>query len=82
MFSFSTKIKNSLTRTRSSVFGQITGLFEANQIDDELWDDLEALLIQAYVGVETTLELINCTFSGNSAMNGYSLATLASVSPE
>ena len=58
MFNFGTKIKNSLTRTRSSVFGQITGLFGAGQIDDELWDDLEALLIQADVGVETTLDLI------------------------
>ena len=58
MFSFGAKIKNSLTRTRSSVFGQITSLFGPGQIDDELWDDLEALLIQADVGVETTLELI------------------------
>jgi fused signal recognition particle receptor len=58
VFNFSSKIKGSLTRTRNSVFGQITGLFGASQIDDKLWDDLEALLIQADVGVETTLELI------------------------
>jgi fused signal recognition particle receptor len=58
VFSFSSKIKDSLTRTRNSVFGQITGMFGAGQIDDEFWDDLEALLIQADLGVETTLELI------------------------
>ena len=59
MFSFSTeKIKNSLFKTRSSFFGQISGLFGGSEITDELWDDLEALLIQADVGVETTMALI------------------------
>lgn len=58
MFSFGKKIQESLTRTRSSVFGQINGLFGGGQIDDEFWDDLEALLIQADVGVETTTALI------------------------
>jgi fused signal recognition particle receptor len=52
------KIKESLTRTRNSFFGQIAGLFGANEITDELWDDLEALLIQADVGVETTIGLV------------------------
>ena len=33
-------------------------MFGGTEIDDELWDDLEALLIQADVGVETTLNLI------------------------
>ncbi len=59
MFGFGkNKIRESLSRTRNSVFGQITGLFGAGEIDDELWDDLEALLIQADVGVETTMDLI------------------------
>ncbi|HEX9923445.1 MAG TPA: signal recognition particle-docking protein FtsY [Anaerolineae bacterium] len=59
MFSFSGKnIKDSLARTRKSVFGQITTLLGAGEIDDEFWDDLEALLIQADIGVETTLALI------------------------
>jgi fused signal recognition particle receptor len=52
------KLRDSLARTRGSFFGQIAGLFGASDIDDELWDDLEALLIQADVGVETTLELV------------------------
>lgn len=59
MFSFGrNKIRESLTRTRNSVFGQITNLFGGGEITEELWDDLEALLIQADVGVETVMGLI------------------------
>jgi fused signal recognition particle receptor len=52
------KIKESLSRTRNSIFGQINTLFGGNEITDELWEDLEALLIQADVGVETTEQLL------------------------
>jgi fused signal recognition particle receptor len=52
------KLWESLARTRGSFFGQIAGLFGASDIDDELWDDLEALLIQADVGVDTTQALV------------------------
>ncbi len=38
--------------------GQLSGLFAANEIDDEFWDDLEAILIQADVGVDATLEIV------------------------
>jgi fused signal recognition particle receptor len=58
VFNFSSKIKDSLTRTRNSFFGQVADLFGASQITDELWDDLEALLIQADVGVDTTTKLV------------------------
>jgi fused signal recognition particle receptor len=51
-------IRESLARTRRQVFGQIAGLFGAGDITDETWDDLEAILIQADVGVETSLELV------------------------
>lgn len=52
------KLRESLARTRGSFFGQIVGLFGASNISDELWDDVEALLIQADVGVDTTLSLV------------------------
>jgi fused signal recognition particle receptor len=52
------KLRDSLSKTRSSFLGQITDLFAENEIDDELWEDLEAILIQADVGVQTTLELV------------------------
>ena len=54
----SDKLWESLERTRSSFFGQISGLFGASEVTNETWDQLEALLIQADVGVETTLSLI------------------------
>jgi fused signal recognition particle receptor len=52
------KLRVSLTRTRKSVFGRIVTLLGAGEIDDETWDDLEALLIQADVGVETTSTIV------------------------
>lgn len=52
-------IRDSLKRTRQSVFGQIVSVLGAGEIDDETWEDLEALLIQADVGVPTTLELVD-----------------------
>lgn len=54
----SEKLRDSLARTRGAFFGQIAGLLGTSDIDDEFWDDLEALLIQADVGVDTTLSLV------------------------
>jgi fused signal recognition particle receptor len=48
-----------LRRTRQSFFGQMSELFQRTTIDESLWDDLEALLIQADVGVETTETLLD-----------------------
>lgn len=52
------RFKDTLARTRGAFFGQIAGLFGANEIDETLWEDLEALLIQSDVGVDTTLALV------------------------
>lgn len=52
-------IRESLSKTRQSVFGQVAGLFGAGDIDDIFWEDLEALLIQGDVGVKTTLDIVN-----------------------
>jgi fused signal recognition particle receptor len=51
-------IRESLSRTRQSVFGQIAYVLGSGDITDETWEDLEALLIQADVGVPTTLALV------------------------
>lgn len=51
-------IRDSLSRTRRSVFGQIVNVLGMGEIDEATWDDLEALLIQADMGVETTLDII------------------------
>jgi len=51
-------IFESLRKTRNAVFGQIAQLLGAGDIDAATWDELEALLIQGDVGVETTLALL------------------------
>ncbi|MGE5620870.1 MAG: signal recognition particle-docking protein FtsY [Sphingomonadaceae bacterium] len=53
------KIDSSLRRTRESFFGKIAGVFSRGSIDEDLWDELEELLIQADVGVETTEKLLD-----------------------
>jgi len=52
------KLKESLSKTRGSFFGRITGLLRGNRIDEEMWEELESLLIQADVGINTTLDLM------------------------
>ncbi|MFQ5885931.1 MAG: signal recognition particle-docking protein FtsY [Anaerolineae bacterium] len=47
-----------LTRTRRSYFGRIRGLLARGEVNEALWQELEELLIQADVGVETTVALI------------------------
>ncbi len=58
MFNRLKSLKDSLSRTRNQTFGQIMQVLGQSEITDETWNDLEALLIQADVGVETTEELI------------------------
>ena len=58
MFRRNSQVRNGLTRTRTSFFGRIAGLFTGRQITDETWEELEELLIQADVGVATTMGLV------------------------
>jgi len=51
-------LRESLRRTRTSVFGQIVSILGAGEINDDTWEDLETLLIQADVGVPTTLRIV------------------------
>ena len=53
------KWKEGLARTSRAAFGQIATIFGATEITDETWDELEALLIQADIGVETTLAVLD-----------------------
>lgn len=53
------KWKVGLSKTSKAAFGQIATLLGATQITDDLWDDLESLLIQADIGVETTVEILD-----------------------
>jgi fused signal recognition particle receptor len=51
-------IRDSLSRTRNNVFGQIASVLGAGDITEETWEDLEALLVQADIGVPTTLAIV------------------------
>ncbi|HMM40845.1 MAG TPA: signal recognition particle receptor subunit alpha, partial [Thermomicrobiales bacterium] len=52
------ELEEGLKKTRRGIFADITALFDRSDIDEELFEDLEALLIQADLGVDTTLKLV------------------------
>lgn len=52
------KWKHGLERTRKVAFGRLSTIFGATEITVETWDELEATLIQADIGIETTQQLI------------------------
>ncbi|WP_064683848.1 signal recognition particle-docking protein FtsY [Rhizobium bangladeshense] len=51
------RLRNGLARTSSQLTSQITALFTKRKLDDETLQDLEDLLIQADLGVETALRV-------------------------
>jgi len=51
-------LRDGLKRTRQSFFGRIAQAIGATEIDEDSWDEVEALLLQADVGVSTTTQLI------------------------
>lgn len=53
------KWKQSLEKTRKSTFGRIATLVGASQIDQDTWDNLEALLIQSDLGVATASSILD-----------------------
>jgi fused signal recognition particle receptor len=46
--------RSGMSKTRQSFFGRIGQMLGGSNIDDDTWDDIEALLIQADLGVDTT----------------------------
>ncbi len=56
--SFSERLKNGLSRSRSEVWGKVTGLFSGNKIDDETLESLEEVLYAADIGPQTVSELM------------------------
>jgi fused signal recognition particle receptor len=52
------RLRGRLARSRSG-FGQgLLGLLGAGELDEESWEDVEAMLLQADLGPDTTLELV------------------------
>ena len=50
--------KDGLSRTSKAAFGQIASLLGTSEITEETWDDLETLLIQADMGIETASSVL------------------------
>jgi fused signal recognition particle receptor len=54
------RLKEGLAKTRKNLAGQISGLLRVGRrIDEELMEEIEEILIQADVGVNTTFRLMN-----------------------
>jgi fused signal recognition particle receptor len=45
--------KDGLARTSKATFGRLAGMLGATEITDATWDELESLLVQADLGIET-----------------------------
>jgi len=50
--------KDGLSRSSKAAFGQIASILGASEITQETWDDLETLLIQADMGIETAISVL------------------------
>jgi fused signal recognition particle receptor len=59
MDSIVSRWKTGLARTSKATFGQLATIFGATEISDDTWEKLEALLIHADVGVETTITILD-----------------------
>ena len=53
-----------LTRTRRSFFGRIVDLLAGSDVDEDTWDDIEALLIQADLGLTVTGKVLETLRAG------------------
>jgi fused signal recognition particle receptor len=53
------KWRKGLEKTRKVAFGRISSFFGASEIDEDTWEVLEALLIQADLGLGTTEEILS-----------------------
>lgn len=51
--------RRGLSKTRQSFFGRISQMLGNTEIDEDTWDDMETLLIQADVGFDTTIKVID-----------------------
>jgi len=57
---FFDKLKSGLSKTKNAIFGKIDSIFKKfRKVDEELFDELEELLISADIGVNTTEEILD-----------------------
>ena len=55
------KLEESLQKTRSGILGRVSSLFQANEITEDLWEELEETLIMGDVGLDVTMDLVEAT---------------------
>ncbi len=53
------RTRSAVRRTGQRWFQRMTSVFQRSQIDDDMWDELEEILISADVGVPTTMKLLD-----------------------
>ena len=53
------RLKKGLKKTQDKIVGQVSALTGRGKIDDEVLEDLEAILISSDMGVETTMSVID-----------------------
>jgi fused signal recognition particle receptor len=53
------KWRDGLAKTSKATFGRLKSILGATEITQDTWDDLEALLIQADLGIETVTEILD-----------------------
>ncbi|HUG33276.1 MAG TPA: signal recognition particle-docking protein FtsY [Anaerolineales bacterium] len=51
--------RSGLAKTSKAAFGRLAAMLGATEITTDSWDDLEALLVQADLGIETTSEILD-----------------------
>lgn len=59
MFSQFEKLKRSLAKTKDSILGKISQVVSRRKLDDGLLEEIEEILIEADVGVQATMRLID-----------------------
>jgi len=59
MMNIISRWKDGLSKTSKAAFGQIASILGASEINNETWDGLEGLLIQADLGIETTSSILD-----------------------
>lgn len=52
------RTEEGLRKTRQTWFSRMTGIFRRGVVDEDLWDEMEEVLVSADVGVATTTELL------------------------
>ncbi len=54
-----TKWRSGLAKTSKTAFGRLASILGATEITQDTWDELEAILIQADLGIETATDILD-----------------------